>query len=79
MHAVQDHFGRLDILVNNAGGGSNVPFLEISIEAWDAMIAKNLRSAFLCTRFALGGEHQRRAHETHYRNHQCSTLVMCSS
>ncbi len=55
VHAVQDHFGRLDILVNNAGGGGNVPFLEISIEAWDAMIAKNLRSAFLCTRFALDG------------------------
>jgi NAD(P)-dependent dehydrogenase (short-subunit alcohol dehydrogenase family) len=50
--AVQ-HFGRLDILVNNAGAFDGGPLDELSAEAWDRVIAVNLRAPFLCTREAM--------------------------
>jgi NAD(P)-dependent dehydrogenase (short-subunit alcohol dehydrogenase family) len=46
-------FGRLDLLVNNAGAFDGGPLDELSIEAWDKVIAVNLRAPFLCTRAAL--------------------------
>ncbi len=46
------HFGRLDILVNNAGAFDGGPLDELSVEAWDKVIALNLRAPFLCTRGA---------------------------
>ena len=45
-------FGRLDILVNNAGAFDGGPLDELSVEAWDKVIAVNLRAPFLCTRQA---------------------------
>jgi NAD(P)-dependent dehydrogenase (short-subunit alcohol dehydrogenase family) len=45
-------FGRLDILVNNAGAFDGGPIDELSTEAWDHVIAVNLRGPFLCTRAA---------------------------
>lgn len=45
-------FGRLDILVNNAGVFGGGPIDKISTEAWDNVIATNLRAPFLCTRAA---------------------------
>jgi NAD(P)-dependent dehydrogenase (short-subunit alcohol dehydrogenase family) len=58
--AVQDvfasalkRFGRLDILVNNAGAFEGGPLEELSAEAWDRVLAVNLRAPFLCTREAL--------------------------
>jgi len=42
--------GRLDILVNNAGVYPLVSVLEMSSAEWDAVIAADLRSVFLCTR-----------------------------
>jgi NAD(P)-dependent dehydrogenase (short-subunit alcohol dehydrogenase family) len=45
-------FGRIDILVNNAGVFEGGPIDEISTEAWDNVIATNLRAPFLCTRAA---------------------------
>jgi NAD(P)-dependent dehydrogenase (short-subunit alcohol dehydrogenase family) len=48
-----EHFGRLDILVNNAGAFDGGPLDEISVEAWDKVLAVNLRAPFLCTRQAM--------------------------
>ena len=41
-------FGPITILVNNAGITGFVPVLEISEEAWDRMMAVNLKGPFLC-------------------------------
>jgi NAD(P)-dependent dehydrogenase (short-subunit alcohol dehydrogenase family) len=49
-----ERFGRLDILVNNAGVFDGGPIEKISTEAWDNVIATNLRAPFLCTRAAFG-------------------------
>ncbi|MGI8747771.1 MAG: SDR family NAD(P)-dependent oxidoreductase, partial [Deinococcus sp.] len=47
-------FGRLDVLVNNAGiAGGAQPAHEVDIEAWDRVMAVNLRGPFLCARAAL--------------------------
>ncbi len=46
-------FGRLDILVNNAGAFDGGPLDELSTEAWDRVLAINLRAPFLCTREAM--------------------------
>ena len=48
-----DRFGTLDLLVNNAGAFDGGPLEELSVEAWDRVIATNLRGPFLCTRSAL--------------------------
>jgi 2-hydroxycyclohexanecarboxyl-CoA dehydrogenase len=45
--------GPITIIVNNAGITGSVPFLEIPVEAWDRMIAVNLKGPFLCTREVL--------------------------
>jgi NAD(P)-dependent dehydrogenase (short-subunit alcohol dehydrogenase family) len=47
-----ERFGRLDILVNNAGAFDGGPIDELPIEAWDKVLAVNLRGPFLCTREA---------------------------
>lgn len=46
-------FGRIDLLVNNAGAFDGGPLDELSVEAWDKVIAVNLRAPFLCTRAAM--------------------------
>jgi acetoacetyl-CoA reductase/3-oxoacyl-[acyl-carrier protein] reductase len=48
-------FGSLDILVNNAGTAQEKPFLSITDEDWDAMLATNLRGPFACAQEALPG------------------------
>lgn len=54
-------FGRIDILVNNAGIGLLGTVEETDEEAWDRLMAVNLRGVFLCSKYtipimaALGG------------------------
>lgn len=48
-----ERFGRLEILVNNAGAFEGGPLDELSAEAWDRVLAVNLRAPFLCTREAV--------------------------
>ena len=45
--------GALDILVNNAGITRDMLSMRLSDEAWDAVIATNLTSAFILTRAVL--------------------------
>ncbi len=50
--AVKDEFGALDILVSNAGMQQDAPFLEMTLEQWQRVLAVNLTGAFLCAREA---------------------------
>ncbi len=50
---VRARFGRLDLLFNNAGtGGPPVGFDELTLEAWNRVVAVNLTGTFLCAREA---------------------------
>lgn len=50
VEAVVAEFGRIDVLVNNAGITQRKRFVEITPADWDALMAVNLRGAFLVTR-----------------------------
>lgn len=52
---VTQHLGPVEILVNNAGITRDDLVLRMSAEAFDAVIATNLRSAFLCSKAAMRG------------------------
>jgi 3-oxoacyl-[acyl-carrier protein] reductase len=53
--------GAPGILVNNVGGFQKVkPLLEIEEDEWDAILALNLKSAYLCSRAVLPGMIERR-------------------
>jgi 2-deoxy-D-gluconate 3-dehydrogenase len=45
---VVETFGHLDVLVNNAGLTNRAPSLEVTEEAWDAVMGTNLRGLFFC-------------------------------
>ncbi|MFJ3146189.1 SDR family NAD(P)-dependent oxidoreductase [Streptomyces halstedii] len=45
--------GAPDVLVNSAGILTEVPLVEMDVETWDEMIAVDLRSVFLCCRWAV--------------------------
>jgi glucose 1-dehydrogenase len=49
---VQDRFGRLDIVVNNAGIEIQKPFLEITDDDWNRVIAVNLFGPFVVSQIA---------------------------
>ncbi|MEE8277494.1 MAG: SDR family oxidoreductase [Thermoanaerobaculia bacterium] len=49
---LRGRFDRLDVLVNCAASFERSPFDEITAEAWDRVIAVNLRAPFLCTQQA---------------------------
>ena len=51
--AVEERSERLDVLVNNAGVVGSGTLGETTPEAWDHVIANNVRSQFLCARAAL--------------------------
>ncbi|MDV6246723.1 SDR family NAD(P)-dependent oxidoreductase [Rhodococcus opacus] len=46
-------FGGLDILVNCAGLLTEVPLAEMDVATWDEMLSVDLRSVFLCCRWAV--------------------------
>ncbi|HET9986760.1 MAG TPA: SDR family oxidoreductase [Longimicrobiales bacterium] len=52
VRACEAAFGRLDILVNNAAGFESAPFLEITEEEWDRVMAVNLKGPFLLSQAA---------------------------
>jgi NAD(P)-dependent dehydrogenase (short-subunit alcohol dehydrogenase family) len=50
---VMDSYGRLDVLFNNAGmGAPAMPFEDLSLAQWQAVVATNLTAPFLCTQHA---------------------------
>lgn len=51
--AARSRFERLDILVNNAGIIRRASVIETSEEDWDRVMAVNVKSAFLCAKYAL--------------------------
>jgi NADP-dependent 3-hydroxy acid dehydrogenase YdfG len=57
--AVRKRFDGVDVLVNNAGKFAGAPFTEMTVAAFDALIAANLRSVFLVSRAFVPGMVQR--------------------
>lgn len=50
---VTGSFGRLDLVFNNAGiGAPPVPFEDVSVAQWKAVVDTNLTAPFLCTQHA---------------------------
>ena len=60
LHEAERALGSIDVLVNNAGISDSALLVNLSVEAWDRMIAVNLRSVFLCSRVVLPGMISRR-------------------
>ncbi len=50
---VAEKLGPVSVLVNNAGITDDGLLLRMGIDQWDAVIATNLRSVYLCTKAAL--------------------------
>lgn len=50
--ACKDQFGSVDILVNNAGVFPSEPIATMNVETFDKVLAINLRSVFLTTKYA---------------------------
>lgn len=44
-------FGSVDILVNNAGIYPNIPILKMNLADFEKVLAVNLKSVFLCTKY----------------------------
>lgn len=53
--AIGDELGTVEVLVNNAGITRDNLLLRMTVEDFDAVIATNLRSAFLCSKAAVRG------------------------
>src|SRR5258708_30158718 len=50
---VMQEYGRCDVLFNNAGmGAPPVPFEDLSLAQWQAVVNTNLTGPFLCTQHA---------------------------
>lgn len=51
--AIAAEWGGIDILINTAGGGLVRPFAELTLDEWNAQLARNLTSVFTATRVVL--------------------------
>jgi NAD(P)-dependent dehydrogenase (short-subunit alcohol dehydrogenase family) len=52
-NTVRDTYGRLDVLFNNAGmGAPPMPFEDLPLDKWKAVVDLNLTGTFLCTQEA---------------------------
>jgi len=49
---IEKTYGRLDVLVNNVAYTKNESIMDCTLETWDTTINTNLRSYFLCTKYA---------------------------
>lgn len=49
---IKKTYGRLDVLVNNVACTQNESIMDCSLETWELTINTNLRSYYLCTRYA---------------------------
>jgi 3-oxoacyl-[acyl-carrier protein] reductase len=49
---IRDRFSRLDVLVNNVAFTKNESILDCDLNTWEYTINTNLRSYYLCTKFA---------------------------
>jgi 3-oxoacyl-[acyl-carrier protein] reductase len=47
-------FGAIDVLVNNAGGGELRSFLDMEIDDWERIVARNLTTTYVVTRAVAG-------------------------
>lgn len=46
-------YGQIDILVNNAGGGAFETIVDSDPEVWAQVVASNLKSTYLCSKYVL--------------------------
>lgn len=46
-------WGKIDVLVNNAAMMTFTPIVDLTVDAWDTLMAVNLRAVFLFCRFSL--------------------------
>lgn len=53
IQAVEDRFSRLDVLINNAGTITIAPLAELTLDAWNRVLAVNTTGAFLCAKAAV--------------------------
>ncbi len=70
-------FGTVDILVNNAGIQIDLPFTEMTLDAWQSVMDVNLTGQFLCAREAIK-EFLKRGIDT-TRSVACGKIIHISS
>jgi NAD(P)-dependent dehydrogenase (short-subunit alcohol dehydrogenase family) len=53
LEAVRGELGPIEIMVTSAGLSLNAPFLEVTVEDWDRVLAVNLTGTFHCLQLAV--------------------------